>query len=155
LIQAKKHDFADRTGAIEIAAVEKRALKIAAGKVRTDGKWIAGFYFNNALFRTAAVQHRILKIITKNNDVRIPELRKAAKVLFPQWTSDKLDMVHSQVNDLKHPKRASFCEERLSSTVLNGDQVRRARLVTAALAIVLSENGRKWQCIRNLNCGLG
>src|ERR1700728_1014838 len=47
LIQAKKHDFADRTGPIEIAAVEKRAQKIAAGKVRTNGKWAAGFYFNN------------------------------------------------------------------------------------------------------------
>jgi len=51
------------------------------------------------------VQHRILKIITKKNDVSVPELRKAAKVLFPQWTSDKLDMVHSQVNDLKHTPR--------------------------------------------------
>jgi hypothetical protein len=76
LIQAKKHDFADRTGPIEIAAVEKRAQKIAAGKVRTNGKWVAGFYFNNALFRTAAVQHRILKIITQKNDVRVPSFGK-------------------------------------------------------------------------------
>jgi len=102
LIQAKKHDFADRTGPIEIAAVEKRAQMIATGKVRTDGKWVAGFYFNNALYRTAAVQHRILKIITKKNDVQVPKLRKEAKSLFSQWTSDKLDMVHSEVNDLKH-----------------------------------------------------
>jgi hypothetical protein len=51
LIQAKKLDFADRAGPIEIAAVEKRAQKIATGNVRTDGKWVAGFYFNNALFR--------------------------------------------------------------------------------------------------------
>jgi hypothetical protein len=51
------------------------------------------------------VQHRILKIITKKNDVQVPKLRKDAKVLFPQWTSDKLDMVHSQVNDLKHTPR--------------------------------------------------
>ncbi len=96
----------DRTGRIEIDAVEKRAKKIAAGKLRTDGKWIAGFYFNNALFRTAAVQHRLLKTITNKSDA-VPKLRKAAKSLFPQWTSDKLDMVHDQVNGLKHDARGT------------------------------------------------
>jgi len=35
---------------------------------RTDGLWIAGFYFNNALFRAAAVyHHRLLKVITGGN----------------------------------------------------------------------------------------
>jgi hypothetical protein len=87
LIQAKRHDFANRIGPIEIAAVEKRAKKIASGEVRVDGKWIAGFYFNNALFRTAAVQHRILKIIV-GKDNSVPKLQEAAKVVFPKWTSD-------------------------------------------------------------------
>lgn len=104
LIQAKLHDFADRTGPIQIKAVQKRAQKIAAGKVRTDGKWIAGFHFNNALFRTAAVQHRILKIII-GKDNSVPKLRNEAKMVFPQWTSDKLDVVHDQVNVLKHERR--------------------------------------------------
>jgi hypothetical protein len=45
LIQAKKHGFTDRTAPIDITAVEKRARMIAVGKVRLDGKWIAGGYF--------------------------------------------------------------------------------------------------------------
>jgi hypothetical protein len=105
LIQAKQHQFSNRTGPIDITAVEKRAQNIAVGKVRTDGKWIAGVYFNNALFRTAAVQHRVLKVITKKNTGWVPELQKEAKSQFPQWASANLDLVHSEVNDLKHTPR--------------------------------------------------
>jgi len=102
LIQAKQHDFTDRTARpTKIDAVAKRAFKIAAGCVRTDGKWIAGFYFNDALFRTAAVYHRVLKIIV-GRDASVGTLVTNAKNLFSHWKSDKLDIVHSQVNCLKH-----------------------------------------------------
>lgn len=105
LIQAKRHDFTDRAARpIEIGAVEKRALQIAAGRVRTDGKWVAGFYFNDALFRTAAVYHRILKIVV-GKSAYAPTLRIDAQRLYPSWTSDELALVHSQVNDLKHTPR--------------------------------------------------
>ncbi|MGD0789630.1 MAG: hypothetical protein ABR898_16775 [Terracidiphilus sp.] len=105
LIQAKQHDFSDRVARpIEVDAVKKRASQIAAGSVRTDGKWIAGFYFNDALFRTAAVYHRVLKIVVGGNDP-VPALLQKAKNLFPHWKSDKLDIVHSQVNGLKHEPR--------------------------------------------------
>lgn len=104
LIRAKNHSFTDRTGPIDIAAVEKRAQMIAAGKVRTDGKWVAGFYFNNALFRTAAVYHRILKIVT-GKDAYVPSLRAEVQPLYPHWTCRNLDMVHRQVNELKHEPR--------------------------------------------------
>ncbi len=70
LIQAKQHGFTDRTAPIDITAVERRARMIAAGKVRLDGKWIAGGYFNNALFRTAAIYHRILKIVVGGKSLR-------------------------------------------------------------------------------------
>jgi hypothetical protein len=81
LVQSKQHGFADRTGAIEIKAVEKRAKRISVGEVRTDGKWIAGFYFNNALFRTAAVYHRILKIATGKKTGYMPDLLPIAQKL--------------------------------------------------------------------------
>ena len=56
LISAKKDGFKNRPDrSISIPAVEKLARQIASGKLRTDGKWIAGFHFNSALFRTAAV----------------------------------------------------------------------------------------------------
>jgi hypothetical protein len=108
LIQAKQHDFTDRAGRpIEIAAVEKRAAQIAAGRVRTDGKWIAGFYFNNALFRTAAVYHRILKIIV-GEEAYVPVLFPKAQALYPGWTSVGLAKVHNQVNELKHAPRGVY-----------------------------------------------
>lgn len=104
LIQAKQHSFTNRSGPIDITAVEKRAAQIAVGRVRTDGKWIAGFYFNNALFRTAAVYHRFLKVITGKGGY-VPALRPIAQGLYPSWTTANLDTVHSQVNDLKHTPR--------------------------------------------------
>jgi|ERR1039458_619384 hypothetical protein len=53
LILATHHQFQDRVGRpIDIKPVAQRAARIAAGSVRTHGQWIAGFYFNNALFRT-------------------------------------------------------------------------------------------------------
>lgn len=105
LIQAKRHDFADREARpIDITAVEKRAVQIAAGRVRTEGKWVAGFYFNNVLFRTAAVYHRILKIVV-GKSAYAPALRIEAQKLYPPWNGDSLAVVHSQVNDLKHTPR--------------------------------------------------
>ncbi len=106
LIQAKQQGFADRTGPIQISAVAKRAQMIAAGRVRTDGKWIAGFYFNNALYRTAAIYHRVLKIVV-GQKAYVPVLLPQAQALYPQWTNAKLGLVHSQVNDLKHTPRGA------------------------------------------------
>lgn len=105
LIQAKHHQFADRAGRpIDITPVEKRAAQIAKGRVRTNGQWIAGFYFNNALFRTAAVYNRILKIVVGKAD-KLDKLRREAQILYPHWTCSKLGLVNSQVNDLKHTPR--------------------------------------------------
>jgi hypothetical protein len=105
LIQAKHHKFADRAGRpIDIKPVAQRAAEIAKGRVRTGGQWIAGFYFNSALFRTAAVYHRILKIVV-GKDANVDKLRRAAQSLYPQWTCAKLGLVNGQVNDLKHTPR--------------------------------------------------
>jgi hypothetical protein len=110
LILAKQSGFTDRLSRpIEIAVVEKRARQIAAGKVRTDGKWMAGFHFNSALFRMAAVYHRLPKVVVGKVG-HVHALRSDAQQLYyrwkqSSWTSDKLDMVHSQVNDLKHTPR--------------------------------------------------
>lgn len=105
LIMAKHHQFQDRTSRpIDIKPVAERAARIASGLVRTDGQWVAGFYFNNTLFRTAAVYHRILKTIV-GKDAYVPVLRPIVQALYPGWASVKLDLVHSQVNDLKHTPR--------------------------------------------------
>jgi hypothetical protein len=110
LIQAKHHGFKDRPDrGIDIGAVQKRAAKIATGHVRTDGKWIAGFYFNNALFRTAAVYHRVLRIVVGQVDTAHALLPKAQK-LYPHWTNGKLVLVHRQVNGLKHEPGGVYLE---------------------------------------------
>jgi hypothetical protein len=106
LIQAKHYKFADRADrSIDIKPVALRAAQIAKGRVRTDGQWVAGFYFNNALFRTAAVYHRILKIVVGQERGYVPALLPEAQKRYPRWTSAEIDKVHNQVNDLKHTPR--------------------------------------------------
>ena len=52
LFFAKRGDFTDRTArSIDVTAVQKRAAQMASGELRPDGKWMAGFHFNSALFR--------------------------------------------------------------------------------------------------------
>ncbi len=105
LIRAKKENFQDRAGRrIKIKPVAQRAARIATGHVKTDGFWIAGFYFNNALFRTAAVYHRILKVAT-GMDRSVPVLQLDALRRYAGWNSIRLYKIHNQVNDLKHEPR--------------------------------------------------
>src|ERR1700691_4125703 len=89
LIRAKQTGFRDRPGRpIAINPVRQRAGKIATGNLKTEGLWIAGFYFNNALFRTAAVYHRMLKVITGGNDY-VPALPPRARARYPHWDVKK------------------------------------------------------------------
>lgn len=98
----------DRPGRpIAIKPVTQRAARIAAGNIKTDGLWIAGFYFNNALFRTAAVYHRILKVATGAAGY-VPTLQTAALARYPNWNSIRLNKVHSQVNELKHEPQGVY-----------------------------------------------
>jgi hypothetical protein len=108
LIQAKHHDFKSRPDRpIKISPVAKMAAEIAKGTVRTNGPWIAGFYFNNALFRTAAVYHRILQIVV-GKDGNVPTLQSEAIGHHGQWMSIKLHKVYSQVNELKHERQGVY-----------------------------------------------
>ena len=108
LIRAKHQGFRDRPGrTIAIKPVAQRAARIAAGDLKTDGLWIAGFYFNNALFRTAAVYHRMLKVITGGNGY-VPALLPRARTRYPNWASTELSKVHSQVNELKHDPQGIY-----------------------------------------------
>lgn len=76
----------------------KRAQDMAAGALRTDGKWAAGFYFNSALLRIAASYHRTLKALTRQ-DGYVPALREK---VAPPFSRSNLDKVHCEVNHLKH-----------------------------------------------------
>lgn len=129
LIFAKQGNFTDRLSrSIDITAVKFRAAQVAAGEVRTDGLWMAGFHFNSAMFRMASTYHRVLKIVVgrvgRSRKDDVPTLRTEAQGLYRHWkqcdwTGVKLDMVHSQVNDLKHTPRGVHDQR----TVTYGDAI--------------------------------
>lgn len=117
LIFAKEGGYTHRPDRpIDIAVVEKRAEQVAAGQVRTDGKWMAGFHFNSALFRMSAVYHRMLKTVTaKNGDVGA--LRALAEEIYRQlkgvdWHNDNIRAIHGQVTTLKHTPEGIFSARR-------------------------------------------
>jgi hypothetical protein len=110
LILARHHHFDDRTDKpIEIPVVQTRASQIQRGDVRIDGKWIAGWHFNSALFRISAVYHRLLKISAGQPATRDPvgKLLPQVEALYQKWTntqwsSDRVHAIHKEVNELKH-----------------------------------------------------
>jgi hypothetical protein len=110
LYLARLHGFEDRPSKpIEVPVLEARAKDLSAGRVRIDGKWAAGFYFNGALFRMAAVYHRLLKVILDKPESReyVGDLRKQAASQYQRWTeaeweSLKVVAIHDEVNTLKH-----------------------------------------------------
>src|SRR6266550_1126890 len=110
LILARHNQFDDRTDRpIEIDVVQRRASQIKNGDVRIDGKWIAGWHFNSALFRIAAVHHRLLKLAVGSPASKeyAPTLGPKVKTLYRQWTNgdwscDHVDAIHNEVNTLKH-----------------------------------------------------
>lgn len=118
LIRAKHEKFQDRPGRqIAIRPVAQRAARIGSGNLKMNGLWIAGFYFNNALFRTAAVYHRILKVAVPpalGGRDDIPTLQNAALARYPDWNSIRLNKVHSQVNELKHEPQGVYHGRRVT-----------------------------------------
>jgi hypothetical protein len=110
LIFARLGGFSDRLGApIEPDKVVIRAEQIATGKVRTDGKCMAGFHFNGALFRISAAYHRGLKVVLGDPNSReyAPALQPRAAALYGAWKSSRwqsrsTEAVYREVNGLKH-----------------------------------------------------
>ncbi len=116
LVFARLEGFTARTNrSIEIRVLQQRAQQFAAGTLRTEGNWIAGFHFNSALFRLAAVHHRVLKIVVgrPSKGDRVQDLRSEATRLCrqwgkPNWSRQHLDGIHAQVNTLKHSPKGVF-----------------------------------------------
>ncbi len=113
LALAKRGGFTDRIGGdIEQEAVIKRAGQLSQGRIRTTGKWMAGCHFNSALYRTAAVNHRVLKFVTGKDD-KVGPLQQLAAPRYRQstgrdWTFDNSTKVHKQVNNPKHDPDGTY-----------------------------------------------
>jgi hypothetical protein len=120
LALAKMEGFADRTNSsTQVTAITTRAADVAAGRIRLDGKWMAGFHFNSALFRVAAVYHRFLKIVVDNPDTRetVDVLRPKAAKRYARWTGHpwsrtNADEIHGEVTRLKHKPSATLNQRR-------------------------------------------
>jgi len=102
--------FQDRTGPIEVQTVVKRAGDVAKGRVRTSGRWLAGFHFNSALFRIAATYHRGLKVVSgkETSGLWKGQLLPIVEPAFPRWQHKELDKIHDEVNQLKHDGEGLF-----------------------------------------------
>jgi hypothetical protein len=120
LALAKICGFVDRTkGSTQTTAITARARDVATGKLRLDGQWMAGFHFNSALFRIAAVYHRLLKIVVDNPGTgeTVDVLRPKADKLYAgwtrhQWSRANADSVHGEVTRLKHKPSATLNQRR-------------------------------------------
>lgn len=66
---AKSLGFTDRAigKQPERDKVQVRAEEVSNGRIRLDGKWMAGFHFNSGILRLSAVYHRALRVITADH----------------------------------------------------------------------------------------
>lgn len=106
LMYAKHYGYDDRMNPLstkDINAVLIGSQDMSNLKMRTEGKWTAGFYFNNGLFRTSAVYHRVLKIVTGNEltEKNVGTLRPIAEKLYKQkrgqpWTNTHVRSLHKE-----------------------------------------------------------
>ena len=94
---------------------QSRAEQVARGDIRIDGKWIAGWYFNSALFRAAAVYHRLLKVVAGDPGTKdgVWDLLPKVEARYQSWTnaawsSGCIRDVHSQVKFLKHEPQGMY-----------------------------------------------
>src|SRR5262249_21421573 len=83
---------------------------IAKAKLRVDGAWAAGFYFDSALARMAAVFDRVVKrtarrkgLLPPRGSGNGPSLRDLLSALsLDSFFQGKLGDVYREVNRLKH-----------------------------------------------------
>jgi len=98
---AKEFGYKNRPSALGPkyhARLTTRASSLARATICTDGRWLAGYYFNSALLRIAASYHQTLKAIT-GQDKYVPAL---ILLVSPAFRHASLDEVHREVNRLKH-----------------------------------------------------
>jgi hypothetical protein len=101
LIEARKHNYRDRKWPLPpryYIKVRKLAEDLSRGRQLDDKPWLAGFYFNSALLRIAAVYHDVLKLHTGRRGY----VRELLPLVSPPFDHGSLDKVHEEVNKLKH-----------------------------------------------------
>lgn len=105
LFRARQLGFKDRPGRLDDEywrGPSTRVLYMQAGDVRTDGAWLAGFYFNAALARIAAAFDRLVALVEKQSPIT-----KQAPVKTNAWlgTLARIKALVKIENDLKFRTR--------------------------------------------------
>jgi hypothetical protein len=120
LIFARRGGFKERRDqAPEHEPPRTRARQLEKGEVRVDGAWMAGFHFNSALYRLAAVYHRVLKLAASSQCLQqkkrpmVSDLLRDVESRFANWTGrawvhPHLSAVHNEVNLLKHEREGIY-----------------------------------------------
>jgi hypothetical protein len=104
LVSAVEKDFKGKTGTSDFEAVLTRSQQLANGHVRKDGNWMAGFHFNNALFRISAVFDRLPKALGGHAAIR----QAYAKRKGQAWQDKEAHDIRDEVNALKHKPSGVF-----------------------------------------------
>ena len=122
--------FVDRTGSHisrRYRAELTLALKRLAAGNPLSREWLSGFYFNDGLFRLAALYERTLRLATNSSDqTKFSRLRKRAVARGLMNSNEEfsaLDTVRNDVNDFKHIR---------DGLLVNGRKVKLAVVVQAA-----------------------
>lgn len=109
LARAVELGFRDRVGSIPARSysrdLTRRLKRFGDGKLSLKRQWLAGFYFNDATFRLAALYERGLKAATGGKgQENVPCLRQIAiaKGLMSESDFRALDAVRKDINHLKH-----------------------------------------------------
>lgn len=118
LVFAEQEGYEHRVSKrVEEDKVLVRARSLADGTVRTDGKWMAGFHLNGALFRESSVYDRILKVVSLKKEL---DMRRAEAEARYGWRAhSNIQAIHRQVNDLKHSTSGSYRGRRRDAGVQN------------------------------------
>jgi hypothetical protein len=117
LFRARQLGFVDRPEPLDNAYWRgplRRVKYMESGDIRTDGKWLAGFYFNAALARIAAGFERIVALIEERAQRRTGGKfwKRLERLDWGNWSdpdfvlksgeASKAYRVYAEVNFLKH-----------------------------------------------------
>jgi hypothetical protein len=108
LVSAIEKDFTVKLGPSEFEPVFTRAKHLANGQVRKDGNWMAGFHFNNAMFRISALLDRLPKALGGHTTAESGYQKKTGKT----WENKEAHEIRKEVNQLKHKASGLFGERR-------------------------------------------
>lgn len=105
LILAVEDGFVGKPGKSEKEPPTTRAKQVASGQFRTDGNWMAGFHFNNAMFRISAGMERVPRAFKKGG---VTAERQYKAKLGTKWKKTYCAKIRDEVNRVKHDAGGVF-----------------------------------------------